>query len=212
DFLTKEMLLDEDQAKIYAAIVKVKDEVENHDDGFGNRSDGDNKMDSALPYYGDYGDIEDDAEEILDGIGNSTTIPIPQKTIKWLGFNRPMSLRADLHALAERHSEYFHNDPDIVLSDIQFVLTSPDNWFIHHGPKIVIFRERKGSGAAPFVRIEIDVTGDTFVVRSVYVGGKNQIAKKMKDRESKLKRLGRSGHSSGSLSVAEYLKALSGRS
>lgn len=209
DFLTKEMLLDEDQAKIYAAIVKVKDEDENHDDGFGNRSDGDNKMDSALLYYGD---IDDEAEEILDGIGNSTTIPIPQKTIKWLGFNRPMSLRADLHALAERHSEYYDADPDLVLSDVQFVLNNPDDWFIHKDERVVIFREKVGTGRASMIRIEIESLGKTFVVRSVFQGGKRQIATKMNSKKKELKRLGLSSPLSDPLSVAEYLTALGHRS
>ncbi|WP_143056971.1 hypothetical protein [Nitrosomonas marina] len=216
DFLTKEMLLDEDQAKIYAAIVKAKDEDENHDDGFGNRSDDGFKMDSALPYCGDYGDIDDEAEEILDGIGNSTTIPIPQKTIKWLGFDKPMSLRADLHALAQKHDEVYDNDPDQVLEDIQFVINKPDDWFIHHNNRIAIFRERIGSGDIPLVRIEFELnirgSSITVIARSVYASKKRQIAKKMQHKKRILARLGPGEKRPGLLTVSEYLSALGDRS
>lgn len=216
DFLTKEMLLDEDQAKLYATIVKAKDEDENHNDGFGNRSDDDNKLDSALPYYGDYGDIDDEAEEILDGIGNSTTIPIPQKTIKWLGFDKPMSLRADLHALAQKHDEVYDNDPDQVLEDIQFVINKPDDWFIHHNNRIAIFRERIGSGDIPLVRIEFELNirgaSITVIARSVYASKKRQIAKKMQHKKRILARLGPGEKRPGLLTVSEYLSALGDRS
>ncbi len=144
----------------------------------------------------------------LDGIGQMASLPIPRATVEWLGFDGAMTLRADLQALAERHPEYYHGDSDAVLSDIQFVLADPDDWFIHHGARVVIFRERVGSGSIPLVRIELDVVGSAFVARSVYVSGKVQIAKKMGDKKRVLGRLGRSGQSSGSLSVAEYLSAL----
>ncbi|SET41379.1 hypothetical protein SAMN05216326_12564 [Nitrosomonas marina] len=75
DFLTKEMLLDEDQAKTYAAIVKAKDEDETNDDGFGNRSGGgfgnrsgeDPKMDSATQ-----GDVDlREIREVLMSVAKS---------------------------------------------------------------------------------------------------------------------------------------------
>lgn len=135
-------------------------------------------------------------------------IPIPCATVKWLGFDGTMTLRADLWALSVRHHEYYHGDPDTVRSDIQFVLADPDDWFIHHGTRVVIFREITGVGRTPMVRIELEVSGKAFVVRSVFQGGKRQIASKMHNRRKELDRLGLGSLLPGSLSVAEYLSAL----
>lgn len=195
EFLAKTMLLDEDQAQLYATIVDAKPPEDGGANGGGDGFGG-GQMDSVFSALA------------LDGIGQMASLPIPRATVEWLGFDGAMTLRADLQALAERHPEYYHGDSDAVLSDIQFVLADPDDWFIHHGARVVIFRERVGSGSIPLVRIELDVVGGAFVARSVYVSGKGQIAKKMGDKKRVLGRLGRSGQSSGSLSVAEYLSAL----
>jgi hypothetical protein len=193
EFLVKEMLLDEAQAKLYATIVDAKppdDGMGGGGGGFGGGRDG--AMDSVT----------------LDGVGQMTPVPIPRRTVAWLGFEGTMTLRADLHALAERHPEYYHGDADAVLADIQFVLADPDDWFIHRAGKVSVFRERVGGGSIPLVRVELDIDGGSLVARSVYVSGKGQIAIKMKEKRKVMERLGRSGQSSGSLSVAEYLAAL----
>lgn len=195
EFLTKTMMLDEDQAKLFATIVDLKSPDEGGDaarGGFGGAGGGGETTDSV----------------VLDGVGQMVPIPIPRNTVAWLGFDSAMTVRADLQALAERHPEYYHGDADKVLADIQFVLADPDDWFIHHGARVAIFRERVGTGSIPLVRIELDVVGGNFVARSVYVSGKGQIAKKMGEKKKVLERLGRSGQSSGLLSVAEYLSAL----
>ena len=198
-FLSKNMMVDEDLAKLYATIVEQKDVQEDGgDDGFGGQKpSGIGSMDSIFDDYSSF-----------DGIGQSTSVPIPAKTVKWMGFEGSMSLKADLDALAKRHPEYYSNDPDLVLNDIQFVLANPDDWFVHHGGKVSLFRERKGRGSFPLVRIELDRIGESFVARSVYVSGINQVVKKIKERNRLVARLGRSGQSSGPLTIAEYLNGL----
>jgi len=139
-------------------------------------------------------------------------VPIPRRTVEWLGFDGAMTMRADLQALAERHPEYYHGDADEVLADIQFVLERPDDWFIHSGARVAIFRERVGSGSIPLVRIELDVVGGALVARSVYESGKRQIAGKMKEKQRVVARLAPGAMRPGVLSVAEYLRMLGDRS
>jgi hypothetical protein len=191
EFLAKTMLLDEGQAQLFATIVDAKPPEDGGGMGGGGGFGG-GQMDSVT----------------LDGIGQMESIPIPRATVEWLGFSGAMTLRADLQALAERHPEYYHGNADSVLYDIQFVLSDPDDWFIHSGKRVVIFREATGTGRAPMVRIELEANGKTFVVRSVFQGGKRQIASKMQDRRKELERLGLGSPLPGSLSVAEYLSAL----
>jgi len=206
EFLAKTMMLDEDQAKMYASIVDTQPQDGGGDGGgFGGGRRG--QMDSV---WNDDAPLLADAA--LDGVGSMTTIPIPAKTVKWLGFDGTMTLRADLHALAERHKEYYDGDPDAVLADIQFVLKQPDDWFIHSKGKVAIFREARGTGRAAMVRIEMEISGKTLVVRSVFQGGKRQIATKMNASKRELERLGLGSPLPGSLSVAEYLAALGNRS
>ncbi|SFK63523.1 hypothetical protein SAMN05216302_101121 [Nitrosomonas aestuarii] len=215
EFLTKTMMLDEEQAKLYASIVKAKEEENQNGDmesdkpGNGGRF----KMDSASYHYLEYDEYED---ATFDGIGSSTTIPIPNRTVKWLGFEGSMSLRADLHALAGKHSEIYDDNPDMVLEDIQFVVNKPDDWFIHNNNRISIFRERLGSGAIPLVRVEfeININGSSLaaVVRSVYASNKRQIAKKMQEKKKIMTRFGSGENRPELLTVAEYLSALGNRS
>lgn len=200
-FLSKNMMVDEDLAKLYATIVEQKDAPEDGggDDGFGGQKPGGvGAMDSAF----------DDDYSSFDGIGQSTSIPIPAKTVKWMGFEGSMTLKADLNALAEKHPEYYAHDPDLVLQDIQFVLAKPDDWFVHHGEKVSLFRERKKSGSIPLVRIDIDIIGGNAIARSVYESNKRQIAKKMQEKKRILVRLEPGEMRPGMLSVAEYLAAL----
>jgi hypothetical protein len=205
-FLSKLMLMDEDVAKLFAKIVDMKPPEPAGGEGFGGGGGGGEPF--AVP--GGTGAAEDDQklDAVFDAAGRMSSIPLPSRTVQWMGFDGPMSLKADLDALAERHPEYYEGSADKVLEDIQFVLAKPDNWFIHNGPKVSIFRERIGSGVIPLVRVELDVVAGQLVARSVYASGKNQIAKKMKDRAQVLKGLGRSGQSYDSLTIAEYLSML----
>lgn len=207
EFLAKTMLLDEDQAKLYAAIVDAKPQ----DDGGGFGGGGFGGGGGGFGGGGGGMDSVLDAAA-LDAVGKMETITIPRRTVEWLGFGGGMTLRADLQALAERHPEYYHADPDAVLADIQFVLERPDDWYIHSGARVAIFRERVGSGSIPLVRIELDVVGGALVARSVYESGKRQIAGKMKEKQKVVARLAPGAMRPGVLSVAEYLRMLGGRS
>lgn len=207
EFLAKTMLLDEDQAKLYAAIVDAKPQ----DDGGGFGGGGFGGGGGGFGGGGGGMDSVFDAAA-LDAVGKMETITIPRRTVEWLGFGGGMTLRADLQALAERHPEYYHADPDAVLADIQFVLERPDDWYIHSGARVAIFRERVGSGSIPLVRIELDVVGGALVARSVYESGKRQIAGKMKEKQKVVARLAPGAMRPGVLSVAEYLRMLGGRS
>lgn len=140
--------------------------------------------------------------------GRMTRIEVPPKTVGWMGFDGPKSVSADLQALAERHPEYY-GDAQAVQEDIAFVLEKPDGWYIHKDRRVVLFRERVGHGAIPQARVEIEADADTMRVRSVYVGGKRKIAKKMADKRKALSDLGLGGQSPDSLTIAEYLAALS---
>lgn len=190
-FLSKTMILDEDQAKLYAAIVDAKP-PEDGGGGFGG-----GQMDSA-----DWA-VFDSSE---DRKGVITSIPVPNKTVAWLGFSEAMTLRADLWSLQSKHPEYFPDD-DALLSAIQFVIADPDDWFIHKGVRVAIYRKH-ANGDYPLVRIELEKRGGGFVVRSVYVSNDVQITHKLKAKQEELGRLGRSGNSYVSLTVAEYLSAL----
>ncbi len=117
-----------------------------------------------------------------------------------------MTLRADLWTMQSKHPEYFHDD-DAVLSAIQFVLAGPDNWFIHKGARVAIYRKNT-TGDYPLARIELERRGHGFTVRSVYVSDDVQITHKLKAKQDELERLGRSGKSYGSFTVAEYLSLL----
>lgn len=208
EFLAKTMMLDEDQAKLYAAIVDAKPQ----DDG-GGFGGGGGVGGGGFGGGGNGGGLDSVLDAAaLDGVGQMVPVPIPRRTVEWLGFEGAMTMRADLQALAERHPEYYHGDADEVLADIQFVLERPDDWFIHSGARVAIFRERVGSGSIPLVRIELDVVGGALVARSVYESGKRQIAGKMKEKQRVVARLAPGAMRPGVLSVAEYLRMLGDRS
>src|SRR5690606_35278033 len=139
--------------------------------------------------------------------GRFDSIVVPAETIRWMGFDGKRSVRADLAALAQRHPEYY-DSPASVRQDIEFVLEEPDGWYIHKGARVVLFRERIGTGAIPQSRVEVDADAQDMTVRSVYVGNKRQIAKKMADKREVLDGLGLAGQSPDSLTIAEYLEAL----
>lgn len=139
--------------------------------------------------------------------GRIIQIEVPAQTVAWMGFSGRKAVRADLNSLAARHSEYY-DDAAGVRTDIEFVLGRPDGWYVHKDRRVVLFRERVGSGSIPQARIEIEADADTMTVRSVYVGGKRQIAKKMADKRALLGDLGLGGQSPDSLTIAEYLLAL----
>lgn len=144
------------------------------------------------------------------GAGRFTSISVPRGTVSWLGFDGAVSLRADLQALANRHPEYYGSAADVE-RDIAFVMEKPDNWYIHDGGKVMLFREGTGN-QIPQVRVELERSGADFVVRSVYVGDRRQIAKKMADKRKMLGGIGLGGQSLDSLSVADYLSAVGNRS
>lgn len=219
DFLVHDMMLDEDRAKLLAKIVNVKNEGDGggfgQDGGGGFGHSSENNFTQPDEEEKDDGQSMDSAthdHSTLDGIGELSVIPIPRKTVKWMGFEANLSLRADLQALADRHKEYYSGDPDSVLSDIRFVLNKPDDWFIHHDNRVAIFRERIGKGAIPLVRVEFDIVGKSLIARSVYVSSKRQISKKMQEKKRELTSLGLGGNRPRALSVAEYLAVSSNRS
>lgn len=144
------------------------------------------------------------------GAGTFSSFKVPAETVTWLGFSGSMSWRADLQALAQRHPEYYDSALE-VQQDVEYVMQRPDGWFIHDGQKVMLFREGDGN-QIPQVRVELERSGDGLVVRSVYVGNRRQIAKKMQDKREKLVRIGLGGQSLDSLTVAEYLEVLGGRS
>lgn len=143
-------------------------------------------------------------------VGRFESFRVPSSTVQWLGFDGAQNWRADLAALAQRHPEYYES-VDEVRQDIDYVMQRPDGWYIHGGQKVMVFREGDGN-QVPQVRIEIERSGDGLVVRSVYVGNRRQIAKKMQDKRQTLERIGLGGQSLDSLTVAEYLAALGDRS
>ncbi len=196
EFLAKTMMLDEDQAKLYATIVDAQP-PQDGEAGGGEQGLGGAQMDSAAL---------DALDSSAEQKGVITSIPIPNKTVAWLGFSGAMTLRADLWTMQSKHPEYFHDD-DAVLSAIQFVLAGPDNWFIHKGARVAIYRKNT-TGDYPLARIELERRGHGFTVRSVYVSDDVQITHKLKAKQDELERLGRSGKSYGSFTVAEYLSLL----
>jgi len=139
--------------------------------------------------------------------GRFERIPVPAETARWMGLDGARAVRADLQALYQRHTEYYDSPTD-VRRDIDFVLDAPDGWYIHSGARVVLFRERPWTGAIPQARVEVEADATDMTVRSVYVGNKRQIAKKMADKRKTLEGLGLGGQSPDSLTVAEYLKAL----
>jgi len=140
-------------------------------------------------------------------VGRFESIEVPDDTTRWMGFDGRKSVRADLEALAQRHPEYYESAQQ-VRSDIEFVLGKPEGWYIHKENKIVLFRERQGQGAIPQARVEVGADAQSMSVRSVYVGGKRQIAKKMADKREVLSSLDLGGQSPESLTISEYLTAL----
>ncbi|MBS0506593.1 MAG: hypothetical protein JSR53_04325, partial [Proteobacteria bacterium] len=142
--------------------------------------------------------------------GRFDAFRVPASTVQWLGFDGAMAWRADLQALAQRHPEYYESAAE-VRQDIDYVMQQPDGWYIHDGSKVTVFREG-GGNQIPQVRVELERSGDGLVVRSVYVGNRRQIAKKMQDKRQRLERIGLGGQSLDSLTVAEYLEALGDRS
>src|SRR5690606_6823008 len=131
-------------------------------------------------------------QQDLAPAGRFDSIVVPAETIRWMGFDGKRSVRADLAALAQRHPEYY-DSPASVRQDIEFVLEEPDGWYIHKGARVVLFRERIGTGAIPQSRVEVDADAQDMTVRSVYVGNKRQIAKKMADKREVLDGLGLAG-------------------
>lgn len=146
-------------------------------------------------------------KDVAPKVGRFEVISVPDETTRWMGFEGRKSVKADLQALAQRHAEYY-DSAQAVRADIDFVLGKPDGWYIHKHSKVVLFRERIGEGAIPQARVEVEAEADTMSVRSVYVGGKRQIAKKMADKRDVLSGLDLGGQSPDSLTIAEYLKVL----
>jgi hypothetical protein len=141
--------------------------------------------------------------------GKFESLQIPAATVEWMGFDKPMQVTADLAALTNRHPEAY-SEPSEVRADIQFVMDKPDGWYIHSGRRVTLFREGDGN-AVPQVRIELERAGNAMIVRSVYVGNRRQIAKKMSNKREELARIGLGG-TLDSLSVADYLEAVGNES
>lgn len=137
--------------------------------------------------------------------GRMTSFVVPTTTVDWMGFDGPMVVRADLPALAQRHPEAYA-EPGDVAKDIRFVMQRPDGWYIHSPGRVTVFREGDGN-MVPQVRIELERSGDSMVVRSVYVGNRRQIATKMAKKREELTRIGLGG-APDSLSIADYLSAV----
>lgn len=198
--MSKQMGMDEDDAALLAQIFKpgAPDPLS------GGMEQGDDGADEETKSEEDDGEHMD---SVLDAIGRMQSIQIPAQTVAWMGFSGAMSLKADVEALAARHGEHYASADD-VLQNIHFVIERPDGWFIHHRSKVAIFREQLGIGAAPMVRIELDRVGMIWVVRSVYVLTKRQLAVKMNDKRRMLERMKPGAAQPGQLAIAEYLKVL----
>jgi hypothetical protein len=201
EFLEKTMMLDAAQAALYASIVDAKAQEEGNDSAAGASMPSNAKDGRALDSI-DWASLDSSREQK----GVLTSIPVPSKTIAWLGFQRPMMLRADLWTLHAKHPEHFE-DTGALLSAIQFVMAGPDDWFIHKDARVAIFRKHPIQGV-PLVRIEVERSGAGFIVRSVYSSTEAQISHKLNLKRKELERLGRSGDSYGSFTVAEYLSML----
>jgi hypothetical protein len=140
-----------------------------------------------------------------------TSLKVPDATVRWLGFDGPRQVRADLAALARRHSEYYGSGEQ-VRADITFVLDKPDGWYIHKDARVVLFRERLGANRILQTRIEVEADATDMMVRSVYVGGRRQIATKMAKKRALLEGFELGGQSLDALTVADCLTILGGRS
>lgn len=132
------------------------------------------------------------------------TVNVPQKSAEWMGFDS-LTLNADFEQLASRHPEYYDSAED-VKRDVEYVLSAPENWYPHADGRITVLRSR--NGAMPSARIDFRADEDgVYRIASVYVQGKNQAIKKVREKDKIIKSLGLGGQIPDGLSIAAYLDA-----
>lgn len=159
----------------------------------------------------DFPDARPAVASVTNKAGKFDHIQVPDETSRWMGFEVRKTVKADLQALAQRHPEYYENAQQ-VRSDIDFVLGKSDGWYNHKDNKVVLFRARVGNGATPQAKVEVEADAQSMAIRSIYIDGKRQIAKRMADKKAVLSGLDLGGQYPESLTIAEYLQALGNRS
>ncbi|HFD80487.1 MAG TPA: PLxRFG domain-containing protein [Gammaproteobacteria bacterium] len=148
--------------------------------------------------------------------GRHTDVQVPERTSRWMGFERPVRLFADFAALQRRHAEYYRS-ADEVRKDVEYVLAKPDDWYPHADGRVTIFRQ--GREGIPSLRIDFRVEQQGrggYRIVSVYPMTRRSIAGKMKEKGRGLGRDGRiserivSSKKPGYLTIAEYLDEVQG--
>lgn len=179
-FLTKTMLLDEDQATQFAAIVET---AETSPENLPPESEGEPPTLDSVPRYD------------WDWL---TAVPIPQRTLERFELSQSGSaLDADLTALAAAHEAM----PDTVLSGLQFVLASPQGWFVQSDGYACLFKESIPSRRFSVCALTLE-QGRLRCV-SYYSLDKRQLNQCLKHQRHVLRRL---GLPSGEASLSRYLR------
>lgn len=205
EFLSKTMMLDEAQAKLFAGVIEAGE----------NENAAQNPQQAPAEEEAPEESSEETNEEddaVLDAVGHSHWITLNPQTVQWLGFNGvTMKLQADLGKLVEKHPEWLDNE-DAARAMIDYVMDAPENWFIHKGARVAIIRQGKthsrGGKTWPLVRVELQKNGKNLTVHSVFASNDPQIAHKLKEKEAVLKALMGDISENNFIRVADYWKIL----